>query len=177
MSTISASERRGRIAFAVLTLALVGGAAAAFAVAAGIADPPRAGAQVRDLLPSEAAGGIAIDALPLTIEAEANLTGDPLSAWGVWLQSTNGQRYHFWVDGLGYIAAGDEAEPRWRPFPHTRRGAPNMLYLHIEADGLTIFRINREIAWRDRLDHIQQWGIDEVGAASLVWQRLQRFVP
>jgi hypothetical protein len=177
VSTISADERRGRIVLAVLMLALLGGAAAALAIAAGMADPPRASEQARDFIPAEAAVGIAIDALPLTIEAEASLSGDPRSAWGLWLQSTNGQRYRFLIDGFGYIAAGDEAEPRWRPFPHTRRGAPNMLYLHVEASGLTTFRINREIAWRDRLDRIQRWGIDEVDAPSLVWRRLQQFAP
>lgn len=177
MSTISADERRGRVALAVLMLTLLGGAAAVLAVAAGIADPPRAGEQARDISPAEAARGITIDALPLTIEAEASLTGDPRSAWGLWLRSANGQHYRFLIDGLGYIAAGDEIEPRWRPFPHTRRGAPNMLYLHVEVDGLTTFRVNREIAWRDRLGHIQHWGIDESGTALLVWRRLQYFVP
>lgn len=177
MSTMSADERRGRIAFAMLALALLGGAAVVLAIAAGIADPPKAGERARDFLPAELAGGIAIDALPLTIEAEASLTGAPGSAWGLWLQSTNGRRYRFLIDGWGYIAAGDEAEPRWRPFPHTRRGAPNRLYLHIEADGTTTFRVNREIAWRAQLDLIERWGIDEIGAASLVWQRLQRFAP
>lgn len=132
------------------------GAALAFILAAGAADPPRAGPLsfgFGPLPPVEAAPGavirlprrLALPTPPYTLEVEARLEAgsDPLGWWGVAFD--NGAQITVMADA--YFAL-PPLIPESQPFFHIRPpGEANRLYVHVLPDGAATLRLNSEIAW------------------------------
>ncbi|MBI5669276.1 MAG: hypothetical protein HZC41_14830 [Chloroflexi bacterium] len=173
-STDSVPPRQWRQALALLALVIVSGAALAVALALGLADPPRAGSLAWETTSMDVSwpldkdlGGnprlwvlrapVEAHAPPFTIEIEATVLNLESSAWGLWVETRHAE-YLFLVGYEDYVSTGTMLD--WRNFIHIRPDT-NQLYLHIEQNGMTTFRVNGEIAWRGQLDlpDTPLWGL------------------
>lgn len=173
-STDSVSPHQWRLALALLVLFFVGGAILAVALAMGLADPPRAGALVWETTSMDVSWPLDKDlggnprlwlkraraetrSLPFTIEIEANVLNTNSSAWGLWVETQHDAAL-FLVGYDDYISAGTALD--WRNFIHVQPQI-NHLYLNVEQNGMTTFRINYEVAWRGQLEFpdTPSWGL------------------
>jgi hypothetical protein len=94
---------------------------------------------------------------PFTIEIEANVLNTDSSAWGLWIETRQGDCL-FLVGYGDYVNTGAALD--WRNFIHVRPQI-NHLYLNVETNGMTTFRVNHEVAWSGRLDFpdTPTWGL------------------
>lgn len=157
------SEFRWRIALVTLALTIALGAGLAWALARGAADPVRAHRLVLNenrlerLDPAGDIGGIrlyavadapAIDTLPFTIEINAVNEGEPRSAWGVWISTSDNvtdEVLPMLINDQGYVlAAFDSPDLQHHQFMHIT-AVENRLTLHIDADGIMTLRVNDEV--------------------------------
>ncbi len=172
--TNAVPPRHWRLSLALLLLVIVGGIVLAVALALGLADPPRAGALVWETTSMDVGWPLVKDlggsprlwlkrtraetrSPPFTIEIEADVSNTDSSAWGLWVE-TQRDDVLFLVGYGDYISTGSSLD--WRNFIHVQPRI-NHLYLNIEPDGMTTFRVNGEIAWRGQLDFpdTPSWGL------------------
>jgi hypothetical protein len=180
-----------RLAVILLLLVIVGGAALALALALGAADSPYAGPLVwettsldRWALVKDLGGNprlwlhdapVENHSLPLTIEIEANVPNTDASAWGLWIETLHGDDL-FLVGHGDYVSTGTALD--WRNFIHVRPQI-NHLYLNVEPNGMTTFRINHEIAWSGQLDLPDKpsWGLAVLTDARFDFHSAQLYAP
>src|SRR5690606_10282515 len=160
---------RWHITLASFALVVAGGLILTALLAAGLADPPRAGAlqwqaQSLDGWPaSRAADELTIFAAPVelpasfTLELTARNDGSPASAWGIQLIDGSSSLLIL-IDNQGYFSVSAGDRPHWAQFIHLRPGAANRLYLHVEPDGTGTLRLNDEVAWQGVMP-AQSWGV------------------
>lgn len=173
-STNTVPPRQWGLALALLVLVFVGGAMLAVALALGVADPPRGGVLVWETTSMEVGWPLDKDlggnprlwlkrarsetrSPPFTIEIEANVLNTDSSAWGLWVETQHDPAL-FLVGYGDYVSTGAALD--WRNFIHVRPDT-NHLYLNVEQNGMTTFRINHEIAWSGQLDFPEtpSWGL------------------
>ncbi len=128
--TASVTPRYWNILLIALAGMLVFGFALAAILARGAADPPRDNLITLELTPNGTARA------PFTLET----TGT-----GFTLRCGDAPPLMFRVRLNGYFSVS-ESDPVWVGFHHITRER-NTLYLHVNADGMLMFRINSEIAW------------------------------
>jgi hypothetical protein len=167
---------------ASLALLVTGGLILIALLAAGLADPPRAGAlqwraqSLDGWLASRAAEELTILAAPVelpasfTLELTARNDGPPASAWGI--QLNDGSRpLVILIHNQGYFSVSAGDRPHWAQFIHLRSGAANRLYLHVEPGGTGTLRLNDEVAWQGVLP-AQSWGVALYRQPQLSWQSI-----
>ncbi len=166
--------RQWRQAVLLLLLVITGGGALAIMLALGLADPPRAGPLVWETTSMDVGWPLVKDlggsprlwlkraraetrSLPFTIEIEANVLNTGSSAWGLWIETRRDDAL-FLVGYGDYISVGSSLD--WRNFIHVQPEI-NHLYLNVEPDGMTTFRVNGEVAWHGQLDFpdTPSWGL------------------
>jgi hypothetical protein len=165
-----------------LVLLVAGGGLAALILAAGAADPPRAARLVRDLQAGTAIAAlptIVLDNVPTTVEVAAAIAAPATTEawWGVTLTQAGREVLRVSIDAERFFSLTPYL-PDATFFVHLRRGEqPNEIYLHVEADGTTTLRLNREVAWQGRVDgvlagiEVSVWERPAVGSASLRYVR------
>ena len=178
------------IALLALALTLAIGVGAAWALARGAADPPRAPVLMLNenrqdrLVPAATLNGVRlyhladapiIDSLPFTIELEAVNEGEPRSAWGVWItpgRLESGDGLPIMISDQGYILSPlDSTALEQAQFMHIS-AAHNRLTLHVDAEGNMTLRVNDEVV--RALDRHVTLPLD-YGVALLGNVRLQAF--
>jgi hypothetical protein len=185
MSTFSlVSRRQWQIGLFAFALTLLVGASLAVALALGLAVPHPIGTRVistDDIYPN--AGGLPTFAslrdvpLPMTLEAVAQVSGQPEFGWGVWVW-TGSTLYNFRVRNDGYFNAYDG----WQQFMHIQP-AVNKVSLTVTSDDWTAgfpsdydvtLRINDEIAWQGTMQPgLQEWGAIRVSSGKVTWESIK----
>jgi hypothetical protein len=151
---------------------IVGGGIMILALAAGAADPPRAGPlkwQHEPIAPlvippnhTTIIATLDLPAAPYTLEVTAQFSAlsDPGAKWGiVFPQSNSG----IFIDSQGFFSVPPSV-PDSMPFMHIRPvGHPNKIALNVEQNGQATLRINDEIAWRGEIPpessaELRAWG-------------------
>ena len=136
-----------RAAWAGFFGVVIGGLLLVLVLAAGVADPPRAGplAWQAGPLTLESGGApykILLPSRPFTLEITATLQGDPTADWGVDLSA----RYGIALNGYRFLRI-PHPDSDFQPFIHVRDGR-NKITLYVPANEPVTMRVNDEIAWK-----------------------------
>lgn len=127
----------------------------AVALAAGAANPPKAGSRVVQI--PAGTTEIALPDPPYTLELAGTLPADsdPLAAWGATLTGSS-TILRVQVNGFGFFSV-TPGQPDFTPFIHLRpAGKLNTIRLDVEPTWETILRLNDEIAWRGKIAAVQR---------------------
>jgi len=183
MSTENVSRGRWRAGLLALTGTALGGAILVIVLALGIADPLRAGLLVWQAGSAEEwplvrrvsafdlyQSPIPLPSKPFTIELIADNRGAADSAWGVWLDSSDGI-HTVLVSNEGYFSVSSDARPHWTAFLHIQSDT-NKLYVNIGDSSTATLRINDEIAWTGILAPAYDWGVVNYREPDLAWRSL-----
>lgn len=187
------SPARWRLVLFALCVTLIGGAALAFILALGAADPPRApnlALNVRSddgMIDAGTFDGARLLAFPLaltppfTIEVQAGNSGAAGSAWGIWLRvsDSNGsvRDLPMLVDQTGYVVSGlDSPTFQHVQFMHIQPGS-NRLYLHVDQANTAVFRVNDEIFAAVPLPGmmVEAAGLALDGSAVVDWKAIKTY--
>src|SRR5579871_3666740 len=163
-----------RLVRAGLAVIMILGAAGVLALAAGAADPPRAGRLIWDDGPLRevavpARSSFTLDSIvelpapPFTLEITAQFAArsDPAAAWGL---QFNSAASGVMLDGYRFMAVlpGDLA-----PFIHVRGpGESNKITLDVASQNQVTLRINDEIAWSGIISSLRTIKIVARGGAE-----------
>lgn len=179
-STALMSRARWRLVLAALALTIIGGIALASILLAGAANPPYAPRLALDVTPHAAmplvspdtyfVGDLSPNQLPITIEASARSARE--SAWGIWI-SASGTLYPLRLRADGYFSR--HFSSGWQNFLHIQP-TTNTLYLYVDPQGNSVFRINHEIAWTGTLPTAAlEWGILQPPDSSIDWRTIRLY--
>ena len=177
--------------------------AGALTLAHGAADPPQATHRAWDdtTLPWLAAidgwqtapQDAAIPAGDFTLSAWVYTAPEqPLAAWGLWLETSDGARVVYALNSAGYTTTRRCPQPlpamledcpalqpgwRWMPYPRINPpGETNRLTLHLEPSGNVRLRINREILGAAPVTFTGRWGVWQRSANALTWERVTLWI-
>jgi len=159
-----------------LGITIAGGLIAVIVLAAGAADPPRAGPRryensTAHTLIARANSGTQFEpesvVLPngaFTLEVSGRLSpdSDPSAAWGIEL-SDDQTRYSALLNGFRQYAVMP-SQPDFAPFIHVRAdGESNKITLDVRGDSSATMRINDEVAWTGRIGAVRSAHIQVIG--------------
>jgi hypothetical protein len=188
VSTDVISTQKWRVVLALTMGILTSGVVVVILLSLGLADPPRAGngellwqtTSASDWQLGEGWGDfqlyyapLPLSAVPFTLELTANNNGSADSAWGLSIETLEGQ-WTAVISNEGYLSVTTDSQPRWVEFLHIRPFNENKVYLHVETGGAATLRINDEIAWESHLAVSEGagWGVVHYRQAQLTWQQI-----
>ncbi len=184
------SPRKWNLALLALAFTVFGGAALAFALLLGAANPPHAANLVYNARNADdfvhawdyAAGQVfALPnrtlSPPLTIEMEASNSGATDSAWGLAFSSDSGKDAAppVMIGNRGYLVTRVDAfDYAHLQFPHLKTGM-NRISAHIDASGLATFRINDEQLRQQSVSPVSGFTVFLYfyGEAELTWESIR----
>ena len=182
---MSTSTLRWRATLVTFTAIIIGGVILVVLLAAGLADPPRAGPlrwqaeSPQDWTAEHADPDLTLYAAPVdlppvfTLELTAANSGPPESAWGVVFEGS-GQRLTILIDNQGYVSVSSDNRPHWAEFLHSHPKQINKLYVNVASGGVATLRLNDEVAWEGVID-ATHWSVAEYRQSAVHWGHMMLY--
>jgi hypothetical protein len=188
VSTDVISTQKWRVLLALIMGILTSGVVFVILLSLGLTDPPRAGngellwqtTSAQDWQVGERwsefqlyNAPLPLSAVPVTLELTASNNGTAASAWGISIETLEGQ-WTAIISNEGYLSVTTSSEPRWVEFLHIRPFNENKVYLHVETGGAATLRINDEIAWESHLALSEgaSWGVVHYQQTQITWKMI-----